>query len=83
MDFKVGDVVYLKAEVCEYYRIEDKPYVIMALKYSKKTYSGPYSVPPELYYYTIEYGEYGHDVRISDVDYYKTIRIMKLNELGI
>jgi hypothetical protein len=79
MDFKVGDVVYIKQERCEYYRIEDKPRVIKALKYSKKTYSGP----AELYYYTIEYGEYGHDVRISDVDYYKTIRIMKLTELGI
>jgi hypothetical protein len=79
MNFKVGDTVYLKQERCEYYRIEDKPRVITGLKYSKKTYLGP----DELYYYTIEYGEYGHDVVISDVDYYKTIRIMKLNELGI
>jgi hypothetical protein len=53
MNFKVGDTVYLSKNGVSI-RIEDKPRVITGLKYSKKTYLGP----DELYYYTIEYGEW-------------------------
>lgn len=77
--FKVGDIVYLKKDYCEKNRIIDIPRKIIELKYYQRTYGGDL----ELYYYTIEYGNGGHDVKINDVDYYKTIRIIKLNELGI
>lgn len=77
--FKIGDAVYLKQDYCDRYRILDKERTVTNLKYYKRFFNSDY----ELSAYTVSYGSGGHDVPIESIDYHKTIRIVKLKELGI
>ncbi len=75
--YKIGDHIYLKEEYCKLIRVENKLWEIINYKFHKKTYDSN----KELSAYTVRYGYGGHDVSLEDIDFIRTDRENKLNEI--
>lgn len=77
MNYKIGDIIYLNQAFCIKNRVDDIPRKILNFKYYRKHFDED----EELDGYTISYGTYGWDVRLTDVDHIRTQREIKLNNI--